>query len=185
MDRRKIGKARPELAVVPGNDAGIGRPVGLVSDLAGWRAPQYLPGSPHRLPGQVRRPGAPLIGGMGGPQASSLPPAVPTTPVSDAWHKASMTSVLVNVGAIGSAASLVPFLTMGGTPRNLLTLRNLIGAAGVLYIDFNQPATANSPLVLAAGQTFLFDMGVPQDDLYVAGSVAGLAMPFAYSTLAP
>lgn len=63
--------------------------------------------------------------------------------------------------------------------RNFLLFRN--AGANVIYIGFAGDASANSTLQIAVGVSVLFDVVVPQDDLYVASAGASI-LAYAYST---
>ena len=159
-------------------------PVGLDSQLAPWRSPQFLPGAPHRLPAPVVRTPLPLVGtqpaaGSDEATAAANAPVPVATPVVDPWHCASINATNCPVP---TAATQTPFLTAPQGKRNLLGLRNP-NAAGTIYIDFGQSASALSWLALAPGVQMLFDEVVSQDDLYCFGSQAGLTLCFAYSNI--
>lgn len=153
-------------------------PVDYDSTLAPWRSPQYVPSAPHRMPGKGPVIGSPLIGNSA--SDSTLPPSPPVTPTTDPHHYASVTGNL-HV-ASNNASGQIAFLTQPATKRNWLTLRNT-AAAGIIYVDFGQQASANSPIAVQPGQTILFDVVVPQDDLYAFGSVALLGLSFSYSNI--
>lgn len=162
-------------------DGGVGRPVQLMSDLAGFRQPEYLPGSPHRLPGKVRSNIAPLVmpGGLPGVTDPTVTP-VDQTGILDPHHYASVQGVSVPVT---QNTTQVPFLTAPSGKRNFLSLRNG-AAAGNIFINFGQSADANSPIMVGPGVTILFDTVVPQDDLYAFASAAALTLSFGYSNIA-
>lgn len=164
-------------------DGGVGRPVEYDSQLAPWRSPQYLPGSPHRRPGIVNRPNiSPLLnGGVGAAPGATDPTVinVPQTGIIDPHHYASVSSNNIPVPV---TVTQTPFLTAPQNKRNFLALRNP-AAVGIVYIDFGQSASANSTIAVGPGQTLLFDEVVPQDDLYCFGSAAGLTISFAYSNI--
>lgn len=168
-----------------GAPGGIGTPLDAASLLGGWRHPQYLESSPHRLPGVVRKSTQPLIFASGAPSAIA-PLTTPTVGVPidqdgmfDPHHYARMNSG--NIGLLVVAPS-APFLTAPATYRNALVLRNGHATAN-MYIDFGQPASLLSPLKIAPGQTLLFDVVVPQDDLYAFADVAGATLVYAFSNI--
>lgn len=190
MQRRDFRKTprqqvQDEAATVAADDAsadgGIGRPVALESDLAAWRSPQFLPGSPHRLPGQVQRTNVPPLiypGAAPGPTLPGSTPA-PSTQVVDPHHYANVSS---NAVPVTQNATQAPFLTAPSGKRNFLALRNP-AAAGIIFIDFGQSASANSTIAVGPGVTLLFDEVVPQDDLYCFANAAALTLSFAYSNI--
>lgn len=163
---------------------GAGFPVDYSSDIAAWRSPQYLTGAPHRLPAPVVRTPLPLIGlqpaaGDVDAAASASVAAPASTPISDPHHYAQVSSNLIPVT---QNATQTPFLTQPSGRRNLLGLRNP-AAAGNIYIDFGQSASAGSWLQVGPGIQILFDEVVPQDDLYCFADTPGLTLAFAYSNL--
>lgn len=66
--------------------------------------------------------------------------------------------------------------------RNLLMMRNA-SLTQTIFIGFAKEATAESTIAIAAGQTLLFDMVVPQDDIWALSSVAGGVLSIGYSTI--
>ncbi len=107
----------------------------------------------------------------------------PLQPVYDMHHYA---------WAHGSISFPIPvinqsfkFLESQQALRNMLGLRNPNGV-GNLYIEFGNQATPNSWLQLAPGQYVLFDMVIPQDDLFVlSDNAAAVSLTYLYSTYTP
>lgn len=161
-----------------GEGSGLGGPVDWASDLAPWRSPQYVPGAPQRLPGLVRGPISPLIGAA---SATTPTPSVSSaTTVLDPHHYANVVSGVLNVT---QNATQAPFLLQPASLRNMLSLRNG-NAAGNIYIDFQQSASANSPIKIVPGQTYLFDEVVPQNDIYAFADAPALVLCFSSSNIA-
>lgn len=158
---------------------GIGDPLAYASDLAGWRSPQFVPGSPQRMPGLARGPVSPLIGV---PPSATVP--TPTmslaTTVLDPHHYAAVTEGTTPGSTTSGAGSA--FITQPAGLRNMLLLRNPSTNAGNIYIGFGNPASLNSSLAITPGQTYLFDEVVPQNDLY-AFSAAGETLVYAFSNI--
>lgn len=157
--------------------------VGLRSDLAPVDHPQYMPSSPHRLPPLGQRPPnralstlmAPPSAGSQAPQAS-----VPTV----AFEKHRYASVVEGNVAVGLVSA--QFLQEPSTLRNFLGLRNASPGGGAnIYIGFARDASSASWLVLVPGQVILFDVSVPQDDLYALADAAGGLLSYAFSTFSP
>lgn len=172
--RRTFGAPAPSAA----NPFGPG--VDYQSNIAGWRHPQYMPASPHRLPSLS--PGFVLPSGSTSGNAPILAPGPGSqTGILDPHHYAKIASGNI-IASVLAAAPL--FLAAPPGYRNFLLVRCPAANAGNVYLDFNQPASANSPIKIEADQTYLFDEVVPQDDLYAFGDAAGQVLIFAYSNIA-
>lgn len=158
-------------------------PVGLRSDLAPVDHPQYMPSSPHRLPPMGQRPpNRSLSTLMAPPSAGQQAPAqsVPTT-TFEKHRYASLIEGNVSVGLTSAQ-----FLQEPSSLRNFLGLRNASAAGGAnVYIGFAKDASIASWLVLLPGQLILFDVSVPQDDLYAVADAAGGLLSYAFSTFSP
>jgi len=142
-------------------------PVTYLNQRKPWGVPQYVPPSPHNLP--VRpEPGA------GANTTQTL--GQDGVNVREVYRYASVVSISVNVDTTS-----FKFLDAPIGKRNFLGFRNA-SATQTLYIDFNSNATTGSWLALTAGTIVLFDVVVPQDDLYVISSAAGGTLAYAYST---
>lgn len=174
------GVDSPDQSNPVGAGSGLGGPVDYVSDLAGWQAPNYMPGSPMRLPGLVRGPVSPLIASVPS-SAVPTPSLTAATVVIDPHHYANMVSGVVS--PVSQAAIQVPFLTTPAALRNALQFRNTHATANI-YIDFQQSASVNSPIKIAAGQTYLYDEVVPQNDVYAFADAAGVTLAYAFSNIA-
>jgi hypothetical protein len=137
---------------------------------------QAIPPLPNSLPGGAIQRSQLFTQFPAAPPAPGV--SVPSTTIGDPWHLA---NILTGVQG-GAAAGDVIAIPRNENKRNLLCVRNTSAAAAVA-IDFGQPATANSCIQLAAGQTVLFDVVVPQDDIHIAGLAAAWAVSFIYSTV--
>ena len=144
-------------------------PVTYLNQRDPWGVPQYVPPSPNNLPVRPEPNAAPnTTQTIGGNQ---------TADIREIYRYASVVSVSVDVGTAS-----FKFLDAPIGKRNFLGFRNASPGAQILYIDFNSQATTGSWLALAAGTLVLFDVSVPQDDLYVVSSAAGGVLAYAYST---
>lgn len=86
----------------------------------------------------------------------------------------------------------VPDVTAGGLSvlllqesdarRNYLTLRNASSLVDI-YVSFGREASAQSPILLAPGQTILYDNVVPQTDMWVLASGASGFLAYSWSTI--
>jgi hypothetical protein len=163
-------------------------PVGLLSPLEAVDAPQFLPGSPHNLPPRRDRPAQRQY--MSGATLMELPPSgVPTggiapspviepTDIFDPHHYAS-----VNEGNIAVPnGSSIQVLLEPSTRRNYLMLRNSSAAANI-YVSFARDASLNSPLRITPGTMILFDVVVPQDDMYAYADAAAGTLVYGFSTI--
>ena len=97
----------------------------------------------------------------------------------DPHHYAEIASIYVPA-ALASGSVLA--LGQSDSLRNFLLLRNVASTANV-YIDFGNSASSISPLKLTPGQIVLFDVVVPQNDIYVYGDASDGAAAVAYSTI--
>lgn len=149
------------------------------------------PGPVHGSDNFQHVPTRPRVAPFGALERSPMFPQVhaPTAPgpqhaanVNDPHHYANLIT--------GNFAS--PVVLAGGflliqrndVRRNLLGLRNTAAAGGPnLLVDFGQPPSAVSWLVLTPGSLVLFDETVPQDDVWVNGSGAAWGVAFVYSTI--
>ena len=180
-------------------------PVGFLADNTPWGHPQYIPGQSAQ-----QRPPAPVVDNSApgdGFYKSSLPAsnvnsfplmdntpggsingvAAPTTPpapgmgkpepIRDAHHYAQMISLAVNV-----ATTSAKFLDQPPTKRNILMLRNNSASANI-YVEFGKDATTNSVLRITPNTVILFDVVVPQDDLYAIADAASAVLSFSFSTI--
>lgn len=132
------------------------------------------------------QPAIPLPGLAGQP----LPPVTPLpgafAPVGDGsqaiydpHHYAEIISGNYANAAIVPSVLVVP---RNSSKRNLLVLRNPSASANV-YIDFGQPASATSTIQIPAGVTLMFDVVVPQPDIWVYGDAGPWAVSYSYSTI--
>lgn len=102
----------------------------------------------------------------------------PVAPIFDPHHYARFNGEqLYTLPASASTAILLRSSTL----RNMLMMRNTSGAADI-YVSFGTAASVNSVLLLAAGQTVLFDVVVPQDDVFAFSTVGGATISIASST---
>lgn len=183
-------------------------PVGYLSPMMPWESPQFVPGAPHNLPSKGDRPNQHgyLIGGgqsllsedsglvdfsmpsfpstaLQSPLPNEVPSSGPLTIpdkqiIRDPHHYANIIGNTIPV----DAASTGVFLSSPITRRNFLSLRN--AGATVIFIDYGKDPTAQSWCAIPAGGLIIFDVVVPQDDLYALSSAAGGVLSFGYSTIA-
>lgn len=151
-------------------------PVHFASDVAPWASPQRTPPTPNSVID---------IGSIQSLTPSNQPTVTPSksdgdaVPVRDPYHLASLTSLTTAPGNGLSAK----FLDQPTNKRNMLLLRNASTSANI-YIEFGKDASVNSTLKLAAGAILLFDVVVPQDDLYALADASGGLLAYSYSTIA-
>lgn len=72
-------------------------------------------------------------------------------------------------------------LASPNTLRNFLHIRN--SGAQVIYVDFGADATVNSTLRLEPNEQCLYDVRVPQDDIYVISEVGPSRVSFMYGVV--
>lgn len=143
-------------------------PIQYLNDREPWGVPQYIPPSPHNLPTRPEPGAAPNT-------TQSL--FVDGINVRETYRYVSVVSVSVNVPALSS----IKFLDAPIGKRNFLGFRNASVTANI-FIDFNADANINSWLRIVPGSIILFDVCVPQDDLYALADAAGGLLAYAYST---
>lgn len=80
-----------------------------------------------------------------------------------------------------TASSSLLILPRSSTLRNMLMMRNTHATADI-YVSFGTDASVNSVLLLAAGQTVLFDVVVIQDDVFAFSTTASATISIASST---
>lgn len=147
-------------------------PVKWVSPLEPFESPTLLPAGPHNLP----RDGLQRARSIGAPNTvQNFDPAA-TYNIRENYRYATLTDLSLVIGT-----SSVKFLDAPTGRRNMLGFRNASAGAQILYIGFNQDASATSWMALTPGTIVLFDDVVPQDDLYVVSSLAGGILSYAYS----
>lgn len=144
-------------------------PLRYLYDRQPWSTPQYVPPSPHNLP--VRpEPGA-------AERNTTQTLSGDAVNIREQYRYASIVSVSINV----SQTSSIKFLDAPIGKRNFLGFRNASTAANI-FIDFNATATTGAWLQLTPGTIVVFDVSVPQDDLYAIADAAGGVLAYAYST---
>lgn len=144
-------------------------PLRYLYDRQPWSTPQYIPPSPHNLP--VRpEPGA-------AERNTTQTLSGDSVNIREQYRYASIVSLSLPVGTTS-----IKFLDAPIGKRNFLGFRNASPGAQVLFIDFNAQATTSAWLRLASNTIVLFDVSVPQDDLYVISDLAGGVLAYAYST---
>lgn len=162
-------------------------PVTPVQNLDPWDGGQVL--ARGRPVGQLTTRGATLPG-LGG---ALSPGAIPGTPVPGGVASSAVGGAVTWVALAHQYAGLINIVAPVGlvsakiidqppSYRNFLLLRNP-DAAAKLYIQFGSDATTNSSLCLLPGVMVLFDMVVPQDDLYCLSDTAGKVLSLSYSTI--
>jgi len=161
----------------------IGKKVNWPGSQTPWSSDQYTPPMPGR---PVSRNKDQLA-----EESATADPVKnidQTAPIRDDFRFASINSISIFVPFIAPAPGqqgTILFLTKPHSKRNFLGLRNTM-AAGNMYIDFGQPATQSSLLIVFPGQIIIFDSVVPQDDLYAGFDVIGGGfLTFGYSNYKP
>jgi len=139
-------------------------PLGFQGGLTTWGHPQAIPSAP-RVPPVGRKSSIPGAARLG------------LTSIRDDHHYANLTDVAASVDVVSAK-----ILDEPPGLRNFLMLRNT-SATQTIYIGFGRDATSSSTLAIAAGQTVLFDVVVPQDDVFALSSAAGGSLSFAYSNI--
>lgn len=146
--------------------------------------PQTIPGAPHRAPSMVTlSKNSPLLASLnsGGPQNAPTNSGAPgdgnAPPFRDPHHYASIIEANVPVGIVSAE-----FLTQPVNKRNFLMFRNNSATANI-YIGFSKDATTASMLRITPNTMVLFDVVVPQDDLYAIADAAGGSLSYGYSTI--
>lgn len=172
------------MSKVPGdptdNPSGIGQPVQLLSERLPWNSPQSLgPGSPHNLPPPMLRPGQRQFQPVQSANPSATVGGGPAAPIDDRYHYAEFNGE--QVVAVGVAS--VSVLTEPAVRRNTLMFRN--SGATNLFIAFGTGATTSSILRLAANEMALFDMVVPQDEVFAISDAAGGQLTIAVGNYTP
>jgi hypothetical protein len=140
-------------------------PVRPLPGLTPWSAPQKLEALP-----EVRRM-APAIA------SGAVVQARDAAPVREAHRYAQVNgSVVFNVTTQSQITLAAP-----QNFRNMLLLRNAGGAT--MYIDFGRDASALSPIELPSGGIVLFDVVVPQDDVYAICPVGSSSLSIGFSNI--
>ncbi|MBK9497446.1 MAG: hypothetical protein IPO08_23570 [Xanthomonadales bacterium] len=146
-------------------------PIGLLSNREPWEDQQRIPGSPHNLPPVGARPvPAAYMGGV---------PDSGRTPIFDAHHYAQVNDNSTALPELESSMILQQPISR----RNYLMLRNASTISNI-YISFASDASANSTMKLSPGTIILFDVVVPQDDMYAFADSNDGQLSFAYSNIA-
>jgi hypothetical protein len=144
------------------------------------------PESNKLLPGERVGPDVPAFPSSPALTNPSAPPQQQaiifpiTQKVLDPHHYASVIDGNFNVPASNTASTKV--VDAAPVYRNYLMLRNTDAASNVL-VGFGRQANATSTLSLAPGQMVLFDVVVPQGDIYVLSSGAAATISIAYSNI--
>lgn len=145
--------------------------------------PQHIPGSPHRMPegdGVYPQPSALIAGG--GPSGKPTTPGEVgdknAPPFRDPHHYASVISSFANV----PNGSSVQVLQEQVGRRNLLMLRNNSATANI-YVEFKKDASLSSVLRITPNTMVLFDVVVPQDEVFAYADAASAVLSFAYSSI--
>lgn len=138
-----------------------------------YRDPQRNLIGPHNIPSG---PGVTTAPSQSGQTLVTSQPQPERSDIRDSHHYAQVIDLSLAVTTTSQK-----FLDAPIGRRNLLMLRN--SGAADLAIAFGGAATLTSTLYLAAGSLVLFDVVVPQDDLYVIGA-ATTTLSYSYSTIA-
>lgn len=167
-----------------GDAQGIGVPVRYLSDREPWNHPQFIPGGPHVLPGANDRPALRSFQGV----APAILPAMPTAgmgpapdktlDVSEAHRYATSVELPFDVGIVSGR-----FIDQPAGRRNFLSIRNTSTGTQALYVSFGKDASTRSIVKLVPGQMLIYDVVVPQDDVYAISDAAGCTMTLQYSTI--
>lgn len=149
--------------------------VGLVPDRLPVQTPQFVPNLPANFPAA-----SPIKPGSGGIQAPSMgvPAAPMAEPVYDAHHYA-------NVSDLGTQLAQNVSTQILETPagrRNYLMIRNNSTLSNI-YIGFGTQASTASTLRLEPGQIAMFDVVVPQNDIYAFADNADGFVAFSFSNI--
>ena len=130
--------------------------------------------TPAMTPGQAGqvRPKAP-------PTSQSIAPPSEIA-VSDNHHFASVVGLSV---AVANGVSAL-FLDQPSSKRNMLMFRNTSAVANI-YVEFGKNATTNSVIRLTPNTLMLFDVVVPQDDIYAIADAVGAVLAYSFSTYNP
>lgn len=160
-----------------GNDKFRGPPVLWPGMREPWRGPNFTP----PLPGRPVNPNNTNF------DQSATQPPIPNDGVEAVRedfrfaHINNITLIAPFVTPAPNQPGSILFLSQPNTKRNFLGLRNLMNA-GILYIDFGQPASQNSLIAVQPGQLIIFDSVVPQDDLWASfDQVGGGTFTYGYS----
>lgn len=132
-----------------------------------WNYPQSLPQLPRgNVPSGV-------LGGQSLPGSGAG-----AMPVRDPHHYATLAGSASLT--VGTTSGLV--LASPPTYRNLMIVRN--AGATNLYLDFGLDADINrTPLRLAPNSVLIFDVVVPQDDVFCVSDAAGGILALSYSNV--
>lgn len=175
-------------------------PVFLQSDLAPVDHPQFIPGAPHnlpalrdRLPRRTFQSGVQLISGEAPGSVPGAPGGMPGAPgapgsgllpgiaqVFDPHHYAEA----IELNFIPTIVS-TKFVDRSANRRNLLSFRNNSTTA-TIRVSFDKDASATSTFQIAPGVMLLFDIVVPQGDVYAQLSAADVtsSLSISFSTIA-
>ncbi len=160
------------------------RPVGWLEGRPGWNDPNRIPSSPFTLPNRADRLRLPARE-FNGDVPTNLDPGLnnePSNLIRDPHHYADLIQFYGSVPDATAPQESVLILPRSNVRRNWLSIRNP-SVAATIYLGFGQPAAATSPLVLTPGQTILFDVVVPQNDMWVLASGPDGLIAFAWSTI--
>ncbi len=74
---------------------------------------------------------------------------------------------------VGTTSTKIIDSPSGATARRSLLMMRNTSAAAIVYVEFGTEATTLSVVRLAPNEVFMWDVRVPNDDIYVVGDVAG------------
>lgn len=114
----------------------------------------------------------------GGASTPALPIDHTPAAIRDPHHYANIVTAIASVGNALSAK----FLDMPTNKRNYLALRNNSTTANI-YVEFDRDATTHSVIRLTPNTMILFDVVVPQNDIYALADAAGAELCYGYSTI--
>lgn len=148
-------------------------PVGLLHSQEPVDAPQRMPGAPIMFP-----PALPNIRPSGYAPSAGDTPAPGGETINDPHHYAQVTDLSTPVLQVSNQLLQQPV-----SKRNYLMFRNSSATANI-FIGFGANASLDSTLKLSPGTIVLYDVVVPQNDIYVIADAAGATLSYSYSNIA-
>jgi hypothetical protein len=115
---------------------------------------------------------------IGGASTPALPIDHSPAAIRDPHHYANIVTALCSPGNGVSAK----FLDAPTNKRNYLALRNNSATANI-YIEFDRDASTHSVIRLTPNTMVLFDVVVPQNDIYAIADAASAELSYGYSTI--
>lgn len=143
-------------------------------DIRGVRQHGAMTRSQSRPPLYALEPSVVAIDANGLPVESNTAPEN-TTPVVDNTRFGEFAHLPFSVGTDPAA----PVLLRAQTKRTYLLIENT-SVGDKLYVGFGQQPSASVGVTIQPGGNFLADVTVPQNDLYLTGSAAGVTGKITY-----